>query len=109
MNFFRKAQQEKPPAHQDLVNLGSDIDKAKLPEHVHQAALKVLERLEKTDAATAEYSIDINYLDYMISLPWNRCTDDNLDMARAEHVLKAATMVWGMSRNASWNSSRFEP
>jgi ATP-dependent Lon protease len=88
MNFFRKNQQEKAPVHQDLVDLRTDIDKAKLPENVRETALKGLERLEKTDPSTAEYSIDINYLDYLISLPWNRYTDDNLDMDRAEKVLE---------------------
>jgi ATP-dependent Lon protease len=52
-------------------------------------ALKELERVEKTDPAVAEYSIGLNYLDYLVSLPWNRFTEDNLDLKRAERLLES--------------------
>jgi ATP-dependent Lon protease len=52
-------------------------------------ALKELERLEKTDPSAAEYSIGTTYLDYLVSLPWNRYTEDNLDIERAERVLES--------------------
>jgi ATP-dependent Lon protease len=37
----------------------------------------------------AEYTIGLNYLDYLISLPWNRFTEDNLDLKRAERILES--------------------
>ena len=52
-------------------------------------AAKELERLEKTDASVAEYTIGLNYLDYLISLPWHRFTEDNLDLKRAERILES--------------------
>ena len=45
--------------------------------------------MEKTDPSVAEYSIGLNYLDYLISLPWNRFTEDNLDLKRAERLLES--------------------
>jgi ATP-dependent Lon protease len=90
MGFFRKATEEehsKPP--QELVEIRLAVQKAKLPEAVAAVALKELERLDKTDPSVAEYSIGLNYLEYLISLPWNRFTEDNLDLKRAERILEA--------------------
>ncbi len=88
MIFFRKSEEERPKAAQELVELRAAIHKAQLPEAVASVALKELERLEKTDPAVAEYSIGLNYLDYLTSLPWTRYTEDNLDLKRAEHILE---------------------
>ncbi len=90
MVFFRKTEEERPPkAAQELVDLRAAVQKARLPEAVAAVAMKELERLEKTDPAVAEYSIGLNYLDYLISLPWNRFTEDNLDLKRAERLLES--------------------
>ncbi len=89
MVFFRKTEEERPRVAQELVDLRAAVIKAQLPEAVHAVALKELDRLEKTDPGVAEYSIGLNYLDYLISLPWNRFTEDNLDLRRAERLLEA--------------------
>jgi ATP-dependent Lon protease len=89
MVFFRKAEEERPRVGQELVDLRAAIQKANLPEHVANVTLKELERLEKTDPSVAEYTIGLNYLDYLISLPWNRFTEDNLDLKRAEYLLES--------------------
>jgi ATP-dependent Lon protease len=88
MVFFRKTQEEeRPKVAQELADLRAAIHRAQLPEAVTAVALKELERLEKTDPSVAEYSIGLNYLDYLISLPWTRFTEDNLDLKRAERIL----------------------
>jgi ATP-dependent Lon protease len=90
MVFFRKAtEEERPKPAQELVELRAGVQKAQLPEAVAGIAAKELERLEKTDPAVAEYTIGLNYLDYLISLPWNRFTEDNLDLKRAERILES--------------------
>ncbi len=88
MVFFRKSEEERPKTGHDLLDLRNAIHKAQLPPEVLAVALKELERVEKTDPAVAEYSIGLNYLDYLISLPWNRFTEDNLDLKRAERLLE---------------------
>jgi ATP-dependent Lon protease len=88
MSFFRKPQEEKPTIPQELVDLRADVDKARLPEQVLPTALKELDRLEKTDPSLAEYTIGLNYLDYLLSLPWNVYTEDNLDLKRAADLLE---------------------
>jgi ATP-dependent Lon protease len=90
MGFFRKAtEEEHPRPAQELVELRAAVQRAHLPEAVAVIAAKELERLEKTDPSVAEYTIGINYLDYLISLPWNRFTEDNLDLKRAERILES--------------------
>ena len=90
MGFFRKmTEEEHPKPAQELVELRAAVQKAQLPEAVAAVAAKELERLDKTDPSVAEYTIGINYLDYLISLPWNRFTEDNLDLKRAERILES--------------------
>ena len=90
MGFFRKmTEEEHPKPAQELVELRAAVQKAQLPEAVAAIAAKELERLDKTDPSVAEYTIGINYLDYLISLPWNRFTEDNLDLKRAERILES--------------------
>ncbi len=90
MGFFRKmTEEEHPKPAQELVELRAAVQKAQLPEAVAAIAAKELERLDKTDPSVGEYTIGINYLDYLISLPWNRFTEDNLDLKRAERILES--------------------
>src|SRR5438045_7279527 len=37
--------------------------------------------------AVAEYAITRNYLDYLVNLPWNKATEDRLDIEAAERIL----------------------
>jgi ATP-dependent Lon protease len=89
MVFFRKQEEERPKPAPELLELRAAIDRAQLSEAVAAVAVKELERLEKTDPAVAEYSIGLHYLDYLLGLPWNRFTEDNLDLKRAERLLEA--------------------
>ena len=90
MPFFRKSEEVRPPKPaRELLELRAAVEKAQLPEAASRAALKELERLEKTEPSVAEYSIGLNYLDFLISLPWHRVTEDNLDLKRAERVLES--------------------
>ena len=90
MVFFRKTEEERPPKPaQELADLRAAVQRASLPETVAAVARKELERLDKTDPSVAEYTIGLNYLDFLISLPWNRVTEDNLDLKRAERLLEA--------------------
>jgi ATP-dependent Lon protease len=90
MIFFRKPEEEKeedaklPP---ELRQLRDAVPKANLPEHVAAVVARELERLEKTDPSIPEYSIGINYVEYLLDLPWQSFTEDNLDLNRAEQIL----------------------
>lgn len=88
MGFFRKNQEERTSVPQELIDLRNTLESARLPEKVASVALKELERLEKTDPSAAEFAIGHNYIEYIIALPWNIYTDDNLDLTRARAILE---------------------
>lgn len=65
------------------------IEQAGMPEEAKKEALRELSRMEKLQPQSAEYGVIQTYLDWMVELPWNKLTDDNLDIAHARQVLDA--------------------
>ena len=63
------------------------LDKAKLPEEADKAARKELERLKRMHPSSAEYTVSRTYFDWILDLPWNECTEDNLNIREAHRVL----------------------
>jgi len=65
------------------------IDDAQMPEEADKQARRELERLSRLPTAAAEYGVIRTYLDWLVSLPWSKMTDDNLDIAHARKILDA--------------------
>jgi ATP-dependent Lon protease len=65
------------------------IAEAGMPEDVEKEALRELGRLERTSEQSPEQGWIRTYLDWMIEIPWNVRTDDNLDITEARTVLDA--------------------
>ncbi|WP_243270007.1 endopeptidase La [Thermanaerosceptrum fracticalcis] len=63
------------------------IQEAQLPPEVEEKALKELERLEKMPPMVAESAVIRNYLDWLLAIPWNKQTEDRVDVKRAEEIL----------------------
>ncbi len=63
------------------------IEAANLPEHALQAAERELSRLEKLPPAAAEHGVIRTYLEWLVELPWDKETEDNLDIEHAREVL----------------------
>src|SRR5207248_4311827 len=75
-------------AEQAEVNeLRARFDEMDLPEDVRKAVDRELARLEKLPAAAAEYGVIRTYVDWLVSLPWGKTTEDNLDLEHARKVL----------------------
>lgn len=83
--------QPAPPASEAgvLEMLRRAVAAAQLPAQAADAAARELDKLETTDPAVAEYAVGINYLEFLLKLPWNNCTRDTLDLLRAREVLDA--------------------
>ena len=60
-----------------------------LPEEARKQVDRELGRLERLQPAMAEYGVVRNYLEWIASLPWDKSTDDNLDLRHARRVLDA--------------------
>ncbi|MFZ2087974.1 MAG: endopeptidase La [Desulfobaccales bacterium] len=90
MKFFRKSEEEEAPkTSSELTELRAAVARANLPPEVAPLVAKELERLDKTDPSVPEYTIGINYVEYLLSLPWQTFTEDNLDLKRAEQILES--------------------
>ena len=89
-NFFKREEEEPESesiAPDEIDELRQNILDAHMPEGVEKTVLKEVDRLSKVSVASAEYSIGVNYIDYITSLPWNTVSEDNLDISRAEQIL----------------------
>jgi len=73
----------------EVDELRTQIDELALPEDVDKVARRELSRLEKLPPAAAEYGVIRTYLDWIITLPWGKTTEDNLDLEAARKVLDA--------------------
>ncbi|SFJ15553.1 ATP-dependent Lon protease [Halobacillus dabanensis] len=71
----------------EVAQLKEKIEKANMPERVEEVAYKELGRYEKVPQSSAESSVIRNYIEWLVSLPWQEETEDNLDVNRAEKVL----------------------
>ncbi len=71
----------------ELNELRTRLAEMKLPEEVRKAADRELARLERIPSAAAEYGVIRTYLDWLVSLPWDKTTEDNLDLQNARRVL----------------------
>jgi ATP-dependent Lon protease len=71
----------------ELVELRERLQKADLPETARKEADREIERLMQIPTISPEYQVVRTYLEWLADIPWNKTTDDNLDIERAEEVL----------------------
>ena len=72
----------------EVDNLRLRASKKKWAKEPAEHFSKELEKLARMNPAAADYSIQINYLELLLDLPWNHFTKDNFDLKRAEKVLE---------------------
>ncbi len=63
------------------------INEKDLPEEVRDKALKEANKLESINSQSPDYSVLINYLDWILDLPWNESSDKKVDVSYARKVL----------------------
>jgi ATP-dependent Lon protease len=63
------------------------IEEAGLPEEARKEAERELDRLAQLNPQSAEAGVIKTYLDWLTDLPWDKLSDDNLDLTHAEQVL----------------------
>ena len=75
------------PGH--IKELQEQIRGADLPDGARDTAHRELDRIVGLDRFSPEAGIGINYLDFLLSLPWKTVTRDNLDLERAKIILES--------------------
>ncbi|MBI1855141.1 MAG: endopeptidase La [Chloroflexi bacterium] len=72
----------------DAAELKKKIEAANLPEEAKSVAMKELERLNQMPPMAPEVGIIRTYIDWIVDLPWNKSTPDNLDVKHAAKILE---------------------
>jgi ATP-dependent Lon protease len=73
----------------DIEELQEKIDAAGMPDPVRKEALRELDRLARMPVAAAEYTVSRTYMDWLVTLPWQKRTDEIIDLPRTKDVLDA--------------------
>ncbi len=71
----------------EVNELRQKIEEAQLPPEARREAERELDRLAKMPPQAAEYTVSKTYLDWLLSLPWNKSTEGEIDIARAAQIL----------------------
>lgn len=75
------------PSLQDVEELQEKAKTKKWNSEVEDIFFKELRKLQRMNAAAVEYSIQKNYLDVMIELPWNEFTKQDFELTEAQKIL----------------------
>jgi len=78
---------EKDEYEAEIEALKAKIEKKKLPQEARKEAEREINRLARMNPAYPEYTVARNYLDWILELPWQESTKDNLDIAAARRIL----------------------
>ncbi|MFQ5894291.1 MAG: endopeptidase La [Nitrospinota bacterium] len=87
LKAIQKELGEKDERAAEVEELRGKIAQAGMPEEVRKEAERELDRLARMSAAAAEYTVSRTYLDWLIELPWQRSTEDTLDIPEASRIL----------------------
>jgi len=71
----------------EVEELKRGIEEVQLPEEAKAEALRELKRLSRMSPASAEYTVSKTYLDWLVSLPWNKLAMSEIDIVRARMIL----------------------
>jgi len=74
---------------EELEELRKKIDESGLPEEAAKEVNREYDRLRRMSPGAPEYTVARTYIDWVISLPWNKATEDNLDLKAVKTVLDA--------------------
>jgi ATP-dependent Lon protease len=76
------------PHDQELRDLKTKAARKKWSKEVNESFNNEMAKLQRMNPSAAEYSIQLNYLELLVELPWNEYTKDNLDLKHAQKVLE---------------------
>jgi ATP-dependent Lon protease len=72
---------------EELEELRKSLDEANLPQEALREANREYDRLRRMNPGSPEYTVARTYIDWMLALPWNVSTEDQLDLEHVKKVL----------------------
>jgi ATP-dependent Lon protease len=88
MRAIQKELGEKDEFKNEIQEIEEKLKQKKLSAEAQERVEKELKKLKMMSPMSAEATVVRNYIDWIISLPWNEYTDDKLDINEAERVLE---------------------
>jgi len=71
----------------EIKAIREKIDATPMPAEAKKVASQELERLQQMPPAAAEYAVTRHYLDWLVAMPWEKETEDKIDLKDAEKIL----------------------
>src|SRR5436190_9763590 len=78
---------ETDPNSGDIKAIRDKIEQTPMPVEAKKVAFQELDRLQQIPPAAAEYAVTRHYLDWIVNLPWEKETEDKIDLKDAERIL----------------------
>ena len=78
---------EDDPQQAEVNELREKVEEANMPEEVKERALKEVDRMSRIPTASPEVGVIRTYVDWLVALPWDKSSEDNLDIKQAAVVL----------------------
>lgn len=78
------------PVNSESQSFREKLAALSLPDEARAVAQRELERMQSMPPSVAEYTVARNYVDWILSIPWGRVTEDKLDLIEAGKVLDRA-------------------
>jgi ATP-dependent Lon protease len=78
---------EDDPQQAEINELREKVEAAGMPEEVKSRAIKEVDRMSRIPSASPEVGVIRTYVDWLVSLPWNTSSEDNLDIREAARIL----------------------
>ena len=72
---------------EEFAKFRARADEKKWSKEVREIFDREMQKLEKYNPSSPDYSIQYNYIQFMLDLPWGECSKDNLDLSNAQKVL----------------------
>ncbi|MEX1335657.1 MAG: endopeptidase La [Candidatus Limnocylindrales bacterium] len=87
LKAIQKELGEDDPQQAEVSELREKVEEANMPEEVKERALKEVDRMSRIPTASPEVGVIRTYVDWLVALPWDKSSDDNLDIKQAAVVL----------------------
>jgi len=78
---------EDDPQQAEINELRDKVEEAGMPDEIKARAIKEIDRMSRIPSASPEVGVIRTYVDWLVSLPWNVSTEDNLDIRAAARIL----------------------
>ncbi len=87
LKAIREELGEKDDTSVEVEEYRAKIEASNMPEEAYKAATRELERFSRMHPSSSEYTVSSTYLDWLTELPWDKSSEDKLDIAAARAIL----------------------